>query len=101
MGQAQATVMSVTRPMAVTVSVTSLEMQRAAVLGLGGLDDLGHENRVEHAAGNEHVDEVGEGVRGFEDVTDGRERTDSDGEQDGLDESEDARDERTCGHDCA
>ena len=49
------------------------DVARAAVLGFGGLDDLGHENRVEHATGNEHVDEVGEGVCGFEDVTDGRE----------------------------
>lgn len=43
----------------------------AAVVVLGGFDDLGDEDRVEDAACYEDVDEVGEGVGGFKNVAHG------------------------------
>ena len=77
------------------------DVVRTLVRSLARLDDLGHQDGVEDAAGHQQEDQVRQVVRVDERVVDGGAQAEGGRQHPGLGEAQETRDQRSGGHDGA
>ena len=77
------------------------DVVRSLVRRLAGLDDLRHQNSIEHPAGHQQEDQVGKVVGVDESVVDRGAQAQGGGQHPGLGEAQETRNEGSGGHDGA